>query len=136
VRLDAIRQNVNGQIETAAPGNRDLWRITQAVDELTSNCMRHAYGLGVPGGIRVDVETGGQKIQIVVEDTGRPFTGSLEKPLDLGPSMEGRFGGLGLALTRMLVNELRYERVGALNRWTVVLDLSNPPRSERTTVPA
>jgi hypothetical protein len=31
---------------------------------------------------------------------------------------------------------MRYERVGKTNRWTVLLDLANPPRGARSAIPA
>ena len=137
IKLDEIRAGVQGALGGIAPGNADLWRMVQAVDELASNCMRHAYGIGTPGPISIEVSSAGQRITVVITDKGKLFEGSLDRPLDLAPTIEGRFGGLGLALTKLVVNEMRYERTGPTNRWTVMLDLAQPPKSTgRPLVPA
>ncbi len=101
----------------------------QAVDELASNSMRHAYGMGIPGAIRVELSQERSQVRLMLEDDGRPFRGTVGRSLDLARGADVQQGGLGLALTFRLVNELRYERIASANRWTVVLDLASPPRT-------
>jgi anti-anti-sigma factor len=91
-----------------------------AAEEVLANIATHAYG-GQPGGeARVEVRLLPEEIQLRFEDTGPAFN-PLEQPApDLeAPIATRRVGGLGIFLTRQLVDRCEYVREGSANVLTM-----------------
>ncbi|WP_420367545.1 ATP-binding protein [Curtobacterium sp. L1-20] len=93
----------------------DRMALELALVELTSNVIEHgARSTGVACSLRVDV--GQDAVEALLTDDGLPVPvdpTTAHLPEALAES------GRGLALVQMVVDDLRYERVGDRNRWTV-----------------
>lgn len=93
----------------------DRMALELAIVELTSNVIEHGTR---PEGVscRLRLEIGADRFAALLSDDGVAATvdtESAELPDDLAES------GRGLALVRMVVDDLRYERIADENRWTV-----------------
>ncbi|WP_254782925.1 MULTISPECIES: ATP-binding protein [unclassified Curtobacterium] len=93
----------------------DRMALELALVELTSNVIEHgAHEHGVSCQLRLAI--GDDRVDALLSDDGSPATvdpDAARLPEDLAES------GRGLALVRMVVDDLRYERVDDRNRWTV-----------------
>lgn len=93
----------------------DRMALELAIVELTSNVIEHGAG---PAGVscRLRLEIDAERFSALLSDDGVPAavdTDAARLPDGLVES------GRGLALVRMVVDDLRYERVADENRWTV-----------------
>ncbi|MDM7891663.1 ATP-binding protein [Curtobacterium caseinilyticum] len=93
----------------------DRMALELALVELASNVIEHGAGGGrVTCSLRVDV--GADEVVVALADDGVPV---LVDPSAAHLPDALAEGGRGLALVQMVVDDLRYERVGDRNRWTV-----------------
>lgn len=98
--------------------------INVALDEAVSNAINHGYDAGVRGEIAVRLRRGADRVEVEVEDDGRPFDPN-DAPVPAAPrSLEEAVpGGRGLMLVRAIAPRLRYERRDGRNRVTVAFPL-------------
>ena len=89
------------------------WRLQVALDEVVANVVSHGSPAGGEGALDVWFRRDGAVVEITVADDGQPFN-PLERPApDLGRPLEAmQPGGLGIALVRVLMDEVRYVRDG------------------------
>lgn len=90
-----------------------LFKIRLAAEEVLVNIIHYAYP-EAPGKISIDCSTvkeGSRGVCIEIRDTGIPFN-ILEKPdPDISLPIEQRqIGGLGIFLTRQIMDDIRYAR--------------------------
>jgi serine/threonine-protein kinase RsbW len=91
-----------------------------AVDEIFSNIMIHGYKNEPGGSIRVSALIEGNKFEITFADDGVEFEPRKENP-KLGKALlTGEYPGLGLFITRNLMDEFHYEHVKGENRTRLV----------------
>lgn len=99
---------------------KGVFNLQLACDEACTNVIEHAYS-GRPGRIRIAVSVYADRIQIEVQDTGRPFDPSAVRAPDLEAPLERReTGGLGLHFMRSIMDEVRFEFGEGGNRLTMV----------------
>ena len=86
------------------------WRLRVALDEIVANIV--AYGPpGGPAALDVWFRRIGDTVEITVEDDGPPFDPLARPAPDLRLPLEARApGGLGIALVRALMDDVRYAR--------------------------
>ena len=85
--------------------------INVALDEAVSNAINHGYDAGVRGEIAVRLRRGADRVEVEVEDDGRPFDPLQVPPPDLSLPLEQRpIGGLGIHLIRNMMDEVSYAR--------------------------
>ncbi len=87
-----------------------------AVIEIAANILEHACS-GVRVDMRLEVDAHADRVEARFTDTGRPTLVDLAAAAMPGELAED---GRGLALARAAVDELSYERDGAVNRWRIV----------------
>lgn len=120
--LATIREYVRSAADAAGIDKSATYRLQLAVDELASNIVVH----GSRGGqemIGVEAIIDDETVRIVLEDRGPAFN-PLEKqaPLDLHrPAEDRQVGGLGVFLAIRSVDSFEYDRVGDINRNTLVM---------------
>lgn len=103
-------------------------RMDLAADECVTNVILYAYG-DEPGNISLSLEKHGDLITLSITDTGVPFDPTRHADPDTSVPIEKRqIGGLGIFLTRKMVDAIRYERVNDTNTLTLTLG----PRHEKT----
>ena len=99
----------------SVPVADDQWRMMfeLAVSEIAANILEHAR----PPAIQLRLRVERDNVLAEFTDAGIRWNGSPE-PADFLVSLAER--GRGLALARMAVDHLLYERVGARNRWRLL----------------
>lgn len=97
-----------------------------ALDEVLTNIAQYAYP--DPGDHAIHVVFGvyHDRVEVVIEDGGRPFDPLGAPPPDrAAPLSDRRVGGLGIHFVRNLMSEVQYARVGETNRLTLKRFLSD-----------
>ena len=90
--------------------------LNVVLDEAVSNPIHHGYDAGVGGEIVVRLRRASDRVEVEVEDDGRPFDPLQAPPPDLTLPLERRpIGGLGIHLIRNLMDEVDYARQGGRN---------------------
>lgn len=117
--LDKVLAFVGDSIEQAGAGIKVVNQTAIAVEEIFVNVAHYAYGQDVgKAEIRVKITDGVARITFI--DEGKPYN-PLEKPdPDLTLSaMERQIGGLGIYMTKKLVDDISYEYVDGKNKLTL-----------------
>jgi anti-sigma regulatory factor (Ser/Thr protein kinase) len=83
------------------------WRFLVAIDEALSNIVRHGYK-GARGEIALSFTLEGRTLKVAVSDSA-PMFNPLLAPPSSGVPPERRHGGVGIALVRALMDDVRYE---------------------------
>ncbi len=118
-------ERIAGAIEKL--GQEDDWpddlvfRVNLVLEELILNIMDYGAEDGDPD-ISLTIECDDDSISIELSDSGRPFDPLTEAPepdLDAAVS-ERRVGGLGVHLTKTLMDDVRYAREGDRNHLSIV----------------
>lgn len=118
-----------GQIEqaVAAFGDEQEWpadllfHVQLVLDELATNVINHGYGASGYD-FQVMIESRPQAVRIEVVDEARPFDPLQDAPQPaIDASVEEReLGGLGVHITKQLMDEMEYRRENGKNRLTLV----------------
>jgi serine/threonine-protein kinase RsbW len=86
------------------------WRLKVAVDEIVANIVAHGKTAGLAS-LDVWFRRIGNSVEVTVEDDGPPFDPLAWPAPDVRLPLEARSpGGLGIALVRALMDEVRYAR--------------------------
>ena len=110
-----------------ALGESDGWsgdltyRVSLVIEELAQNVVDHSHE-GRPGDVDVAVTSLRTDIVIEITDDGIPFDPLTDAPEpDLTSPLEDRpIGGLGLHLTKTLMDDVEYCRESGKNRLKIV----------------
>ena len=106
--LAAIRQFVQETAATLQADANAVHDVVLAVDEMAANVMVHGYR-GNPGTVEVEVRPEGSALRVCLRDHAPPFDPTLHPMPDLTLPLEERpVGGLGVYLTRTLMDEVTY----------------------------
>jgi anti-sigma regulatory factor (Ser/Thr protein kinase) len=91
-------------------GKEVVEEINLALEEIISNIIVHGYGDGENQGIDVSLTLSGDVLRIVIKDDAKPFNPlSIDEP-DIDVPFEDReIGGLGVFLTKQVMDKLEYE---------------------------
>ena len=91
-----------------------LFDIDLAVEEASTNIVRHAYGPDHAGDILVRVEAVDDTVRITFTDWGLPFNTEDSVPLDVDAPVEARIeGGMGLHLVYKLMDDVTRKTASA-----------------------
>jgi serine/threonine-protein kinase RsbW len=93
------------------------YNVLLAIQELVTNVYRHAYGGDLERGIDVHFRTSARGFEAEIVDDGPNFDPTrvperFESPNDEMPADEG---GFGIMITRAVMDDLHYERLGERN---------------------
>ncbi|MCR5131707.1 MAG: SpoIIE family protein phosphatase [Prevotella sp.] len=95
-------------------------KLQLAIEEVVANVIDYAYPIGTIGDIKVDMLANDQRLKVVVCDEGVAFDPTVVEKADTSMAAEDRpVGGLGILLTRELVDSINYERVDGRNILTL-----------------
>jgi len=103
-----------------------------AVDEIFSNIMIHAYKNDPRGSIRIAAMLSGKKFEITFSDDGEKFEPGEDKPRLGKALLTEDYPGLGLFITRNLMDEFHYEHVNGENRTRLVKIISRAGEESRS----
>ncbi len=100
---------------------KPLMQLQVALDEVVSNVIRYAWPDGGVHDIHIHITVQGDEVKIEIVDDGVTFN-----PLDAPPpprTQHGggrRSGGVGIHMTKQLVDTITFERVGSCNHLTMI----------------
>jgi serine/threonine-protein kinase RsbW len=121
--LPALQNFVEATLKLLGIVNPPAYDIKLAVDEITTNIVKHAYEKKV-GRIWVTCYRRDGEFHVIVEDEGRPFDPSRMPPPDLTSELEKRnIGGLGIYFVRRVMTRMSYEYRDGRNVVTMVKKL-------------
>ena len=108
-------------------GQQDDWpdelvfRVNLVLEELVLNIIDYGQDGSDPD-VALEIESDVDVVRIELSDRGRPFDPLTEAPEpDLtAPLAERSLGGLGVHLTKTLMDEVRYSRDAHRNRLSIV----------------
>ena len=117
----AFEAFVEGTIVTA-PARR---RFLMALDEVLSNIVRH--GRPAAGGIHLAFSIDDGVLEVELADSAGPFNPLDVAAPDITAGLDARQpGGLGIALVRAVMDDVRYERRDGRNVLTLSARLRGP----------
>ena len=113
------QQALSAYLREMGAGDRAIYLVELAFDELLNNVIRHGFRGSHPRPIDVRAAVG-DEIVFVVEDDGPPFN-PLEVPEPDRPASleEALPGGWGISLVRNAASRMEYERLPDRNRVVV-----------------
>ncbi|HTP08396.1 MAG TPA: ATP-binding protein [Anaerolineae bacterium] len=118
--LGTIRHFIEENTLRLSADEDTAYDLAHAVDECATNIIEHGYR-GQSGTIEIEIERTGETIAIVLRDHAPPFDPTGVPPPDLTlPLDEREPGGLGIYLTRQMVDEWRYRALSDGNELTLI----------------
>ncbi len=117
---------IDEKLESYGVGMKDASRIKIASDELFSNVSKFAYRGMEKGDIKVEIGRSDDHRSVFLRfsDSGAPFDPLKGKTPDTTLSADDReIGGLGIFLTRKLMDDVKYEYRNGMNTVTIRKDI-------------
>lgn len=113
--IPSLSEQLEVAMQSAGFPDNDILDTQLAVEEMVTNVIVHGYG-AMGGAIVVSWRTGPDEIAIQLEDHATPFDPlSLPEP-DLASDIEDRkIGGLGIFLSRKIMDKMTYRYEGGKN---------------------
>ncbi len=110
-QLDDIRSFVVRAAEEVGWSDEiTLNQIQLAVDEACSNVMRHAYGLDSSKVLHLITRAARERFEVTIRDQGKAFDPTSYHPRPVPELARHKIaGGMGIALIRRLMDEVRYD---------------------------
>jgi serine/threonine-protein kinase RsbW len=106
--LGTIRHFIEESTLSLSADESTAFALAHAVDECVTNIIEHGYR-GQPGPIEIELDRAGERLTIVLRDHAPPFDPTGVPPPDLTRPLEEREpGGLGLYLTRRMIDDWQY----------------------------
>ena len=103
-------------------GEQAIYACNLIIEEIGTNILKYAYGDRHTHEIRLHLRVEPRRVKIVFEDDGREFNPQHAPAPDLNAPLEERkIGGLGITLVRQFASAIQYERIGAINRLSVLV---------------
>jgi len=110
--LAMIREFIGSVVTKAGLDEKDVMKLTLAVDEAVANVMEHAYGLDETKEVRVRALIDDEQVQIEIVDTGKGFDPARVPQKELDQLVaERRNGGLGMRLIQKIMDDVQYRIV-------------------------
>jgi len=109
--LAAVREGVREVVTLGRFPEKELNKLTLAVDEAVTNVMEHAYEYDLEGEMHIQVVLEANDTQFVacIRDWGKAFDPTAVPTPDLTRHVaEGRRHGLGIFLIRQIMDEVSY----------------------------
>jgi serine/threonine-protein kinase RsbW len=95
---------------------KTVFETNLVLEEIFTNIVSYGYEDKKPHKVHFFLQWDEDKINIRVEDDGRPFNLLEAKPVDLKTDLDQRsIGGLGIHLIRKLMDKVTYRRIDAKN---------------------
>ncbi len=126
--LALIREFVSAICVQAGFDEKDVMRLTLAVDEACANVIEHAYDFNTTHKVTIRSMIDDDTLRFEVVDDGKGFDPSRIEEKDLDALIrDRRSGGLGLRLIRSIMDDVQYQIVpGEKNELRMVKKLKKP----------
>ncbi len=119
--LSQVRDFVKSNAEACGFTKEEIGKIILAVDEATTNVIKHAYHYAEDKKIIIKSSFKEGKFSITIIDEGSQFDPKGVPFPDLKEyHKEKRVGGLGMFLMRKLMDDIKYENFSNRNKVTLV----------------
>ena len=127
--LSMIRDFVKSIGTQSGMGDMEVARLEMVVDEACANVMEHAYDADCTEEVSIRAIVDGDKVQIVVTDSGKGFDPATVEQLKLEELVSAkRTGGLGMRIIKSFMDEVHYEmQPGVKNELKMVKRLNKTP---------
>src|SRR5574344_1263088 len=115
--LDKLEGFINDIAETCEWPMPLTMNINLALEEIVSNVVFYAYPKDTQGTADIEITNYDTYIVFKVTDSGKPFN-PLAKSMDIDislPAEQREIGGLGIFLTRKIMDEMEYLRKDGQN---------------------
>lgn len=124
--LSELREFVRSSAEEVGIPSEVIDDIILAVDEASTNIIKHAYKSYPDGEIIVKLKYSHKKFTVVIRDHGIPFEASKVPDPDLQKYYrQHRIGGLGMYLMKTLMDEVKYISIpGEYNQVLLIKNLN------------
>ena len=84
--------------------------LNLALEEAVTNVILYAYPDGTDGLVDIEATVRDDSLEFVISDSGKPFDPTAAPEADVTLGFEEReIGGLGIYLTKNLMDDVRYE---------------------------
>ena len=101
-------------------------KLRLALEEAVVNAMEYAYPAGIKGNVTVRTTFDGERLRLIISDSGIAFNPTEAVKADTTLSAEERpIGGLGILLMRELMDFINYERIDGRNILTLTKKIKN-----------
>jgi serine/threonine-protein kinase RsbW len=118
--LDRVRQFLKDTLADIEVSEENGFKIELALVEIVVNVIRYAYPNG-DGQLSIEIRKDRHRVILEIRDSGVPFDPCLAPKPDINEVVAaGRKGGLGIYLTREIMDECAYRRDGGQNVLTLV----------------
>jgi anti-sigma regulatory factor (Ser/Thr protein kinase) len=115
--LKTLRRHLNIWAQVAGLSRTCKLEINISLDELFTNIVSYGYDDALEHSVSFKLRLVGDTLMISIEDDGKPFDPlkmeSPKIPIDLA---DITIGGLGVFITRKMMDEIAYERDRGRNR--------------------
>ena len=110
-KLPELQEAIESRLEAAGCPLKTLMEISVVVEEVFANIAMYAYTPGTGrADVRMDISGDPAVVTIRFADRGIPYDPLARKDPDLSlPAEEREIGGLGIYMTKKLMDEVRYE---------------------------
>lgn len=119
--LDTVLSFVDGILEAADCGMKDMMQLDVAVEEIFVNIASYAYK-DQPGKARIDMTVTDDPKAVIIRfcDSGIPFDPLAKPDPDITLAAEDRqIGGLGIYMVKKSMDDVTYEYVNGENVLTI-----------------
>lgn len=118
--IDAILQTPE-----VASCSKESYAIHLVSEELVVNVVSYAYADGEEGYLNINIDNTGDVLSIQFVDGGIAFNPLEKEQPDTTLALEDReIGGLGIFLTKQMMDDVTYQRVGNENILTIKKKIS------------
>jgi anti-sigma regulatory factor (Ser/Thr protein kinase) len=119
-QVDRVRHFLKDSLTPLHVSEENVFKIELGLVEMVVNVMRYAYPDG-GGEISIDIRADRHRVIIEIRDSGIPFDPCSAAKPDINEVIAaGRKGGLGIYLTREIMDSCSYRRDGGQNILTLV----------------
>ena len=125
--LSSVLEFIEGRLEEIGCPPKIQMQISVAAEEIFVNIASYAYSPEV-GDVTVSVEVSDNPITVTIAfmDHGKPFDPTKKADPNVTLSAEERdIGGLGIFMTKKIMDDVKYEYVDGKNILTLKKSLSN-----------
>lgn len=109
-KLNLVREFIGEAAREYGFDDEAIGKIMLAVDEACTNIIKHAYGYAPDRTIDLDIQTTGDRFDVVITHGGKSFDPAAVKRPDMKEYFKKyQRGGLGIHLMRTLMDGVEYE---------------------------
>lgn len=118
--LKALNRHLISFGRTAGLPELTISEINVCLDELFTNIVSYGFNDGLDHKIKFRLTVDDKILTAIIEDDGGPFNPLKKKAVKLPKNVDSaNIGGLGIHITRELMEDVSYERKGRRNKLTL-----------------